>query len=143
MGFLKKTEFANKILNLNKSNKSNLLKKKYFNKWINKFTGKTENINQKLVDLRDKSSKTHQHLRQSLSQFRKTIKKKVYSVYCSSINSANRKKTNSFLIFITNFKEYLKYNEELLKGCVDFYVNIYDHLDFLTNGKCISTINNG
>ena len=42
---------------------------------------------------------------------------------------------NSFLLFITNLKEFLKLNEGLLKGCVDFYVNIFDHLDYLTEGK--------
>ena len=129
-----KADFGEKILALQKNFHQNQLKKTFFKKWLNKYTNSCEKPEKKMEDMQLKLASVGKSLRKSLSVFRFQIEKRVYSIYCKSVNSANVKKQNSFLVFVTNFKHFLRLNSSLLEGCVNYYADIFDHVDDFTKG---------
>lgn len=132
---IEKSKFAEAILRLNKKHQDHELTKKYFKKWMDRWTHNCETPEKKAEELRSRISKVGKSLRKSLSNLRKRIFERVYHVYSKSINTANVKKVNSFLLFISNFKHFLKPNRELFEACVNLYAELFDHVDGFTNGK--------
>lgn len=132
---IEKSKFAEAILKLNERHQDHALTRKYFKKWMDKWTHNCETPIQKAEKLQTRLSKVGKSLRKSLSNFRKRILERVYHVYCKSINTANVKKVNSFLLFISNFKHFLKPNRHLFEACVNLYAELFDHVDHFTNGK--------
>ena len=104
---------------------------------MKKFTNNCESPIKKMEELKTKMTIVGTSLRKSLAVFRKKIEQRVYSLYCKSVNSANIKKTNSFLMFVTNLKQFLRFNSGLLEGCVVLYAELFDHVDQFTNGKTV------
>lgn len=110
------------------------LTRKYFQKMMDKFTGNCELPSKKIEEMTNKLAVAGKSIRKSLAAFRKRIEKRIYSIYCKSVNSANVKKANSFIIFVSNLKHFLKLNSDLLEGCVELYAELFDHVDGFTQG---------
>ena len=88
-----------------------------------------------MEEMQSKMATVGKTMRKSIAIFRKTIEDRIYSIYSKSINTANVKNSNSFLLFITNFKHFLKLNASLLEGSVNLYAELFDHVDKFTSGR--------
>lgn len=102
---------------------------------LTKFTNHCDSPNKRIEEMNTKMATAGRSMRKSLAVFRRSIENRVYSLYCKSVNSANVKKMNSFLLFVTNLKHFLRLNSELLEGSVVLYADLFDHVDKFTNGR--------
>ena len=130
-----KSDFANNVLSIYKRGQDLKLSRKFFNILLEKFTNKCELPSQKIEKMRTKLAIAGKALRKSLAIFRGEIESRVYSIYCKSINSADLKKKNSFLVFVTNFKHFLRLNQNLMESCVNLYADLFEHVNDFTAGN--------
>ena len=134
-----KAGFAQKVLDLHARRRDLELSRKFFRIWMDKFTENCEGPSKRIEQMQSQLAVAGKSMRKSLAGFRKRLEERIYSIYCKSINTANVKKMNSFLMFVTNFKHFLRLNAELMEGCVDFYADLFDHVDKFTKGRGVTT----